>query len=84
MEKANRTMSAEVEHQNKMGVAGRKWARDNQVETASPPSNQLTQPSSSQTPHNESTKSKKGSKAKYTGDSTGSSAVKPRLLERSF
>ena len=36
--------SAEVEHQNKMGVAGRKGERVNQVETASPPSNQLSQP----------------------------------------
>ena len=59
MEKANRIMSTEVEHQIKMGVAGRKWARVDQVETASPPSKQLTQPSSSQTPRNESTKSKK-------------------------
>ena len=54
MEKVNRIMSAEVEHQNRMGVAGRKGVRVNQVETASPPSNQLSQPSSSQTPQNES------------------------------
>ena len=32
--------SVEVEHQNKMDVAGRKEARVNRVETASPPSNQ--------------------------------------------
>ena len=57
MEKINRIMSAEVEHQSKMGVAGRKGVRVNQVETASPPSNQLSQPSSSQTPQNESSKS---------------------------
>ena len=37
MERVNRIMSAEKEHQNKMGVAGRKGARVNQVETASPP-----------------------------------------------
>ena len=59
MEKVNRIMAAEVEHQNKMGVAGRKGVRVNQVETASPPSNQLCQPSSSQTPQNESIKSQK-------------------------
>lgn len=41
MEKVNRIMSAEVEHQNEMGVAGRKGVRGNQVETASSPSNQL-------------------------------------------
>jgi len=58
MEKVNRIMSAEAEHQNKMGVAGRKGARVNHVETASPPSNQ-TQPSSSQTPQSESSKSQK-------------------------
>ena len=45
MEKVNRIMSAEVEHQNKMGVAGRKGVRVNQVETASPLSSQLSQPS---------------------------------------
>ena len=56
MEKVNRIMAAELEHQNKMGVAGRKGVRVNQVETASPPSNQLCQPSSSQTPQNESIK----------------------------
>ena len=50
MEKVNRIMSAEVEHQNKIGVAGRKAARFNQVETASPPSNQLSQLRSNQTP----------------------------------
>lgn len=59
MEKVNRIMAAELEHQNKMGVAGRKGVRVNQVETASPPSNQLCQPSSSQTPQNESIKSQK-------------------------
>ena len=52
-------MSADVEHQNKMGVAGRKGVRVNQVETASPPSNQLSQLSSSQTPQNGSSKSQK-------------------------
>ena len=36
MEKVNQIMSAEVEHQNKMGVAGRKGVRVNQVETSSP------------------------------------------------
>ena len=59
MEKVNRIMSAEVEHQNRMGVAGRKGVRVNQVETASPPSNQLSQPSSSQTAQNKSSKSQK-------------------------
>ena len=59
MEKVNRIMAAEVEHQHKMGVAGRKGVRVNQVETASPPSDQLCQPSSSQTPQNESIKSQK-------------------------
>ena len=52
-------MAAEVEHQHKMGVAGRKGVRVNQVKTASPPKNQLCQPSSSQTPQNESIKSQK-------------------------
>ena len=59
MEKVNRITAAEVEHQHKMGVAGRKGVRVNQVETASPPSDQLCQPSSSQTPQNESIKSQK-------------------------
>ena len=59
MEKVNRIMAAEVEHQHKMGVAGRKGVRVNQVETASPPSDQLCQPSSRQTPQNESIKSQK-------------------------
>ena len=59
MEKVNRIMSAEVEHQNKMGVAGRKGVKVNQVETASPLSSQLSQPSSSQAPQNESNKSQK-------------------------
>ena len=59
MEKVNRIMAAELEHQNKMGVAGRNGVRVNQVETASPPSNQLCQPISSQTPQNESIKSQK-------------------------
>ena len=59
MEKVNRIMAAELQHQNKMGGAGRKGVRVNQVETASPPSNQLCQPSSSQTPQNESIKSQK-------------------------
>ena len=59
MEKVNRIMSAEVEHQNKMGVAGRKGVTVNQVETASPLSSQLSQQSSSQTPQNESNKSQK-------------------------
>ena len=45
MEKVNRIMSAEVEHQNKMGVAGRKGVKVNQVETASSLSSQLSQPS---------------------------------------
>ena len=45
MENVNRIMAAELEHQNKMGVAGRKGVRVNQAETASPPSNQLCQPS---------------------------------------
>ena len=58
MEKVNRVMSAEAEHQNKMGVAGRKGVRVNQVETASPPGNQ-TQTSSSQTPQSESSKPQK-------------------------
>ena len=58
MERVNRIMSAEAEHQNKMGVAGRKGARVNQVETASPPSNQ-TQPNSSPAPQGESSKSQK-------------------------
>ena len=57
MEKVNQIMAAELEHQNKMGVTGRKGVRVNQVETASPPSKQLCQPSSSQTPQNESIKS---------------------------
>ena len=59
MEKVNRIMAAELEHQNKMGVAGRKGVRVNQVETASPPRNQLCQASSSQTPQNESIQSQK-------------------------
>ena len=58
MEKVNRIMSAEAEHQNKMGVAGRKGAKVNQVETASPPGNQ-TQTSSSQTPQSEGSKPQK-------------------------
>ena len=58
MEKVNRIMSAEAEHQNKMGVAGRKGVRVNQVETSSPPGNQ-TQTSSSQTPQSESSKPQK-------------------------
>lgn len=58
MERVNRIMSAETEHQNKMGVAGRKGARVNLVETASPSSNQ-TQPSSSPPPQTESSKSQK-------------------------
>ena len=59
MEKVNRIMSAEVERQNKMGVADRKGVGVSQVETVSPPSNQLSQPSSSQTPQNESSKTQK-------------------------
>ena len=43
----------------KMGVAGRKGVRVNQVETASPLSSQLSQPSSSQAPQHESNKSQK-------------------------
>ena len=39
MEKVNRIMLTEVEHQNKMGVTGRKAVRVNQIETASPPGN---------------------------------------------
>lgn len=58
MERVNRIMSAETEHQNKMGAVGRKGARVNQVETASPSSNQ-TQPSSSPPPQGESSKSQK-------------------------
>ena len=42
-----------------MGVTGRKGVRLNQAETASPPSNKLCQPSSSQTSQNESIKSQK-------------------------
>ena len=49
MERVNRIMSAEAEHQNKMVVADRKGARVNQVETASSLSNQ-TQPSSGLVP----------------------------------
>ena len=49
MERVNRIMSAEAEHQNKMGVADRKGARVNQVGTASSLSNQ-TQPSSGLVP----------------------------------
>ena len=56
MEKVNQIMLAEVEHQNKMGVAGRKGGRVNQVQTASPPSNQ-TQPSSGPALQGESSKS---------------------------
>ena len=59
MEKVNWIMSAEVEQQNKMGVTGRKGVRINQVETASPPSSQLRQPSSSRKLQNESIKSQK-------------------------
>ena len=51
-------MSAEAEHHNKMGVADRKRARDNQVETALSLSNQ-TQPSSGPAPKGESSKSQK-------------------------
>ena len=58
MERVNRIMSAEAEHQNKMGVAGRKGVRVNQVETASSLSNQ-TQPSSGPAPKGESSKSQK-------------------------
>ena len=56
MEKVNRIMSAEVEHQNKMGVAGRKGGRVNQGQTVSPSSNQ-TQPSSGPALQGESSKS---------------------------
>jgi len=58
MERVNLIMSAEKEHQNKMGVAGRKGASVNQVETASPLSNQ-TQPSSGLVPQGENSKSQK-------------------------
>ncbi|CAH3156181.1 unnamed protein product [Pocillopora meandrina] len=58
MERVHRIMSAEAEHQNKTGVAGRKGARVNQVETASSPSNQ-TQLNSSPAPQGESSKSQK-------------------------
>lgn len=58
MERVNRIMSAEAEHQNKMGVADRKGARVNQVETASSLSNQ-TQPSSGPAPKGQSSKSQK-------------------------
>ena len=56
--KVNRIMSAEAEHQNKMGVAGRKGVRVNQVETASPPGNQA-QTSSSQIPQSKFSKPQK-------------------------
>ena len=55
MEKVNRIMLAEAEHQNKMGVTGRKGVKVNQVETASPPGNR-TQTSFNQTPQSESSK----------------------------
>ena len=58
MERVDRIMSAEAEHQNKMGVAGRKGARVNQVETTSPPSNQ-TQLNLSPAPQGESSRSQK-------------------------
>ena len=56
MEKVNRIMLAEVEYQNKMGVAGRKGGKVNQVQTALPPSNQ-TQPSLGPALQGESSKS---------------------------
>ena len=49
MERVNRIMSAEAEHQNKMGLADRKGTRVNQVDTASSLSSQ-TQPSSGLAP----------------------------------
>ena len=55
MKKVNRIMLAEAEHQNKIGVTGRKGVRVNQVETASPPGNR-TQTSSNQTPQSERSK----------------------------
>ena len=58
MERVNRIMSAEAEHQNKMGVADRKGARVNQDETASSLSN-LTQPSSGLVLKGERSKSQK-------------------------
>ena len=58
MERVNQIMSAKAEHQNKMGVAGRKGARVNQVETALPLSNH-TQPSSGPASQGESSKSQK-------------------------
>jgi len=42
MDRINKIMSAEIEHQNKMGAAGKKGPRVNQVGTASAPSD-LTQ-----------------------------------------
>ncbi|KAL9964944.1 hypothetical protein ACROYT_G028661 [Oculina patagonica] len=59
MEKINQIMSAETEHQNKMGVAGRKGARVSQIETPSAPSDVQPQPNSSQVPQGECTKSQK-------------------------
>ena len=50
MEKINQITSAETEHQNKMGVAGRKGARVSQIETPSAPSDVQPQPNSSQAP----------------------------------
>ncbi|KAL9967536.1 hypothetical protein ACROYT_G025783 [Oculina patagonica] len=52
-------MSAETEHQNKMGVAGRKGARVSQIETPSAPSDVQPQPNSSQVPQGECSKSQK-------------------------
>ena len=62
MERVDRIMSAEAEHQNKMGVAGRKEARINQVETASPLSNQA-RPSSGPVPRGESSSPRKRSQS---------------------
>ena len=70
-------MSAKAEHQNKIGVAGRKGARINQVETALPLSNH-TQPSSGPASQGESCKSqKKGSKPNTLG--TALEAVQSNL-----
>ena len=59
MEKINRITSAETEHQNKMGVAGRKGARVSQIETPSAPSDVQPQPNSSQAPQGECSKPQK-------------------------
>ena len=84
MERVNRIMSAEAEHQNKMGVADRKGARVNQVGTASSLSNQ-TQPSSGLVPKGESSKSQK-KEPKLNTLATALEAVQSNLasLKESF